>query len=80
MNNSRLIRILLMLCLLVGITLAIVYRDRFDAVALEAWINDAGVLAPIVFMLIYALATVLFLPGSASVITEPGKNNTVASA
>ena len=70
MNNSRLIRILLMLGLLVGITLAIIYRDRFDAVALEAWINDAGVLAPIVFMLIYALATVLFLPGS--VITLAG--------
>ena len=70
MNNSRLIRILLMLGLLAGITLAIVYRDRFDAVALEAWINDAGVLAPIVFMLIYALATVLFLPGS--VITLAG--------
>ena len=70
MNNSRLIRILLMLGLLAGITLAIVYRDRFDAVALEAWINDAGVLAPVVFMLIYALATVLFLPGS--VITLAG--------
>ena len=70
MNNSRLIRILLILGLLVGITLAILYRERFDAVALEAWINDAGVLAPIVFMLIYALATVLFLPGS--VITLAG--------
>ena len=70
MNNSRLIRILLLLGLLAGITLAVVYRDRFDAVALEAWINDAGVLAPIVFMLIYALATVLFLPGS--VITLAG--------
>jgi len=70
MNNSRLIRILLILGLLVGITLAIVYRDRFDAVALEAWINDSGALAPIVFMLIYALATVLFLPGS--VITLAG--------
>lgn len=64
MNNNRLIRIMLILGLLVSIALAIVYRDRFDAVALEAWINDAGVLAPIVFMLIYALATVLFLPGS----------------
>jgi uncharacterized membrane protein YdjX (TVP38/TMEM64 family)/rhodanese-related sulfurtransferase len=70
MNRSRLIRILLIFGLLVGITLAIVYRDRFDAAALEAWINDAGVLAPIVFMLIYALVTVLFLPGS--VITLAG--------
>ena len=64
MNNNWLIRILLILGLLIGITLAILYRGRFDAVALEAWIADAGVMAPIVFMLIYALATVLFLPGS----------------
>ncbi len=37
---------------------------------LEVWINDAGVLAPVLFILIYALATVLFLPGS--VITLAG--------
>jgi uncharacterized membrane protein YdjX (TVP38/TMEM64 family)/rhodanese-related sulfurtransferase len=70
MNNSRLVRITLILGLLVSITLAIVYRDRFDAAALEVWINDAGVLAPVIFILIYALATVLFLPGS--VITLAG--------
>ena len=64
MSNSRLVRIFLFLVLMVSIALAIVYRDRFDAAALQAWINDAGVLAPLVFMLIYALATVLFLPGS----------------
>ena len=70
MNNNRLMRILLIVGLLAGITLAIVYRDRFDAAALQTWINDMGVLAPIVFMLIYALTTVLFLPGS--VITLAG--------
>lgn len=70
MGNSRLVRILLILGLLFSITLAILYRDRFDAAALEVWINDAGVLAPALFILIYALATVLFLPGS--VITLAG--------
>lgn len=70
MNNNRLIRILLILGLAVGILIAIVYRDSFEVAALESWINDAGVLAPIVFILIYALATVLFLPGS--VITLAG--------
>ncbi|RKZ69799.1 MAG: sulfurtransferase [Gammaproteobacteria bacterium] len=64
MNSNRLIRILLVLGLVVAVSLAVVYRDLFDSVALEAWINDAGVLAPIVFILIYVLATVLFLPGS----------------
>ncbi len=70
MNNNRLIRILLVLGLFVGVSVAIVYRDHFDSVALEAWINEAGVLAPMVFILIYALATVLFFPGS--VITLAG--------
>jgi uncharacterized membrane protein YdjX (TVP38/TMEM64 family)/rhodanese-related sulfurtransferase len=64
MNTSRLLRIFLFLALMVSIALAIVYRDRFDAAALQAWISDAGVLAPLLFMLIYVLATVLFLPGS----------------
>jgi len=69
MNNKRLIRLLLILGLVAGITLAIVYRDRFDTAVLEAWVNDAGVLAPVVFILIYALATVLFLPGSIITLT-----------
>jgi uncharacterized membrane protein YdjX (TVP38/TMEM64 family)/rhodanese-related sulfurtransferase len=64
MNNNRLMRIALFLGLLVAVTLAIVYRDQFDAAALEAWVRDAGPVAPLLFMLIYALAAVLFLPGS----------------
>ena len=64
MNNNRLMRIVLFLGLLVAVTLAIVYRDRFDAAALEAWVRDAGPVAPLLFILVYALAAVLFLPGS----------------
>ena len=64
MNNNRLVRILLVPGLIAGVSVAIVCRQHFDSVALEAWINDSGVLAPIVFILIYVLATVLFLPGS----------------
>jgi uncharacterized membrane protein YdjX (TVP38/TMEM64 family)/rhodanese-related sulfurtransferase len=64
MINSRLLRAALIVGLLAGIALAVLYRDRFDAAELEAWIHQAGIWAPIVFMLIYALVTVLFLPGS----------------
>jgi uncharacterized membrane protein YdjX (TVP38/TMEM64 family)/rhodanese-related sulfurtransferase len=64
MNNNRLMRIVLFLGLLAAVTLAIVYRDQFDAAALEAWVRDAGPVAPLLFMLIYAVAAVLFLPGS----------------
>jgi len=64
MNNNRLIRIILFIGLLVAVTLAIIYRDQFDVAALEVWVRDAGPVAPLLFMLIYALAAVLFLPGS----------------
>jgi len=57
-------RIILFLALLSAVTLAIIYRDQFDSAALETWIRDAGPVAPLLFMLIYALAAVLFLPGS----------------
>jgi uncharacterized membrane protein YdjX (TVP38/TMEM64 family)/rhodanese-related sulfurtransferase len=70
MNNNRLMRIVLLLGLVTGIALAVAYRDRFDGAALEAWVRDAGTIAPLLFMLVYALAAVLFLPGS--VITLAG--------
>ena len=65
MNNNRLMRFILFLGLFATVTLAIIYRDQFDAVALESWVRDAGPVAPLLFILIYALAAVLFLPGSA---------------
>ncbi|HHC73434.1 MAG TPA: sulfurtransferase [Thiotrichales bacterium] len=57
-------RIALLAVLIAGIALALIYRDRFDAAALESWVGGAGFAGPPVFMLLYALATVLFLPGS----------------
>jgi len=62
--NSKLLRIALLLLMIVGITLAIVYREQFDVVALEQWVEGAGLAGPIIFMLIYAIGTVFFLPGS----------------
>ncbi|TCK17726.1 putative membrane protein YdjX (TVP38/TMEM64 family) [Thiogranum longum] len=64
MNNNHLMRIALFVGLVAAITLAVIYRDRFDGAALEAWVHDAGPVAPLLFMLAYALAAVLFLPGS----------------
>jgi uncharacterized membrane protein YdjX (TVP38/TMEM64 family) len=61
---EKLIRWLLFALLLCGIVLAVLYRDRFDAAALEQWVADAGSAGPILFMAVYAIATVLFLPGS----------------
>lgn len=62
--NPRLLRLALAVLLLAALLLAVVYRDRFDVQALADWIEAAGPAAPLLFMLIYALAAVLFLPGS----------------
>jgi uncharacterized membrane protein YdjX (TVP38/TMEM64 family) len=64
LNNNRLMRIVLFLGLLTAVTLAIVFRDQFDAAALEAWVHDAGPVAPLLFILMYALAATLFIPGT----------------
>lgn len=61
---KKLVRIGLFLLLIAGIAVAIVYRDQFDAAALEAWVKSAGSAGPLVFMLIYMIGTVFFLPGS----------------
>lgn len=62
--NNTVVRIGIFLILLAGIVVAVVYRDHLDVAALENWIENAGVWAPLLFMAVYALAAVLFLPGS----------------
>ncbi len=61
---KKLLRISILLLLVAGIVTAIIYRDQFDASALESWVKDAGSAGPIVFMLIYIIGTVFFLPGA----------------
>jgi uncharacterized membrane protein YdjX (TVP38/TMEM64 family)/rhodanese-related sulfurtransferase len=63
MNKAGL-RIVVGLLLLAAVAAAIAYRDRVDPAALQAWVEGAGAAGPVLFMAIYALATVLFLPGS----------------
>jgi uncharacterized membrane protein YdjX (TVP38/TMEM64 family) len=57
-------RILLAAVLAAAVVWALVNSDRIDPVALEGWIQSFGVLGPALFVGLYALATVLFLPGS----------------
>lgn len=63
MSNS-LRRGLLGILLVCAIALALVYRDRLDVATLEAWVANAGMAGPLLFMLVYAIGAVLFLPGS----------------
>ncbi len=62
--NRILVRALGALLLAVALIMAVVYRDRLDAAALTAWVSGAGVAGPLLFIGAYAVATVLFLPGS----------------
>jgi len=68
--HKTLLRILVLGLVVAGIAAAVIYRDALSAEALEQWVTDFGAAGPLVFMLIYAVGTVLFLPGS--VITLAG--------
>ena len=63
-SDKNTLRLLLLLILVLGVGLVLAYRDRFDAAALESWVAAAGIAGPLAFMLIYLVATVLFVPGS----------------
>jgi len=62
--NHKLLRWLLLAVVGGGIVFAVVYRDHFDAQALGRWVEQADSAGPLLFIAVYALATVLFLPGS----------------
>src|SRR4030067_2715335 len=64
MKVTNIIRIVVFVFLIAGIATAITYRKQLNVTALESWLADAGIMAPLLFMGIYAISTVLFLPGS----------------
>lgn len=64
MNAKMVARAALLAVLVASIAFALVYRDGLNAAALEAWVQRAGIWGPAIFMGVYALATVLFLPGA----------------
>lgn len=70
MISKTAMRWLLGLALLVAVGVALTQRGRFDSAVLQAWVEGAGAAGPVLFMGLYAVATVLFLPGA--VITLAG--------
>ncbi len=62
--NKTLLRYLLLTLVVAGILTAIVFREHLNAAALETWIKEAGIAGPLLFIAIYALAAIFFLPGS----------------
>ena len=66
MTNSRkrAIRLAFAALLVAAVIGTLVYRGDFDATAVEAWVRRYGIWAPVIFIGLYLIATVLFLPGS----------------
>ena len=62
--KTLILKIVLFTVLVAGIIAAVIYRDQLDAAVLEGWIKNAGIIGPLVFMLIYILGTVFFFPGA----------------
>lgn len=67
--NKRLVQSIVAILLIAAITIGVVYREQFDVHLLQQWVNQAGWWAPVAFMLIYIIATVMFLPGSVLTLT-----------
>ena len=64
MKAANIIRIIVFVFLIAGITTAVTYRKQFDIDVLGDWLAGAGVMAPLLFIGIYAISTVLLMPGS----------------
>lgn len=64
MKAVNLPRWLLLTAFAVGVAAAFANQDAFNPARLEQAVREAGPAAPLAYMLLYAAATVLFLPGS----------------
>jgi len=64
MNRKIAMRIAIVAVLAAAAAGAWFLRDRIDLARLEALIASAGALGPLAYMALYALGTVLFLPGA----------------
>jgi uncharacterized membrane protein YdjX (TVP38/TMEM64 family) len=57
-------RAVLNLAIAASIAVALAYRDRVDAAAFEAWLAGFAVPAPLAYLALYTVDTVVFLPGA----------------
>jgi len=65
MNKTLWLRLALVAVLVAGIALGVVYREHLSPENLETFIQSLGIWGPLVYIVIYLIAPVLFIPGSA---------------
>jgi len=63
MSPETVRRIILLLVVAAGITLAVLYRDQISVESLTERVSALGWYAPLVFIVFYTIATVFFMPG-----------------
>ena len=63
-GNKILVRILLLAVMLAAIFLIAMNRDSLDFEVLDAWLSWAGIWAPLLHVVLFAIATVVFAPGA----------------
>jgi uncharacterized membrane protein YdjX (TVP38/TMEM64 family)/rhodanese-related sulfurtransferase len=62
-TRRAIVRALAALALVAAATIAWLHRDQLDAARIRAVVDAAGLWGPVAFVALYALATVLFVPG-----------------
>lgn len=62
--SIQLKRLILLAIILTGITAGFFFRDQLNPEGFQLWIESAGNAAPILFISVYIISTILFLPGS----------------
>lgn len=62
--KNNLIRFLMLLVIVTGISLVVMYREQLDVTVIQNWIEQAGNAAPLLFMFVYIIGTVFFFPGA----------------
>jgi len=61
--SSMVLRVILLIVLLGGIVIVLVNYTALDSATVDAWVKDAGLIGPILFIVSYAIGTVLLIPG-----------------
>lgn len=64
MRAGKAARIVLVLLLVGAVTWAFTYRNHIDVVALEELVATGGIWGAVIYVAVYGIATVLFLPGT----------------
>lgn len=62
--GNKALRVVFALILVGGVAWAALHRDQWDVRIIEEHVRNLGWKAPAAFVILYALATLLFLPGS----------------